>query len=105
MPDPSPPKTAAAPVRDLKALTRLVQRADGFASVLAALKDGRSATVDGAWGSAGPLVAAALASHAPKTVIIAMAHVGDVDDFRDDLATFSGIAPEIFPAWERSAGA
>ena len=30
-----------------------------------------------------------------------MAHVGDVDDFRDDLATFSGLTPEVFPAWDR----
>ena len=30
-----------------------------------------------------------------------LAHVGDVDDFRDDVATFAGIAPEVFPAWDR----
>ena len=100
MPQSSPPKSA--PARELKDLTRLVQRAPGFAEVLAALKNGHSATLDGAWGSAGPLAAAALALHAPATIVIAMAHVGDVDDFRDDLATFSGITPEVFPAWDRS---
>jgi transcription-repair coupling factor (superfamily II helicase) len=92
----------APPVRELKDLTRLVQRAPGFPEVLAALKNGHSATVDGAWGSAGPLAAAALALHAPRTLVIALAHVGDVDDFRDDVATFAGITPEVFPAWERS---
>src|SRR5687767_3626373 len=93
--------TPIAPVRELKDLTRLVQRAPGFPEVLAALKNGRSGTIDGAWGSAGPLAAAALGLHAPRTLLIVLAHVGDVDDFRDDVATFAGIAPEVFPAWER----
>ena len=34
-------------VRGLKDLTRQVQRAEGFPEVLAALKNGRSATIDG----------------------------------------------------------
>jgi len=98
---PKPPPTQAAPPRELKDLTRLVQRASGFPEILAALKNGHSATVDGAWGSAGPLAAAALALHAPRTLVIVLAHVGDLDDFRDDVATFAGITPEIFPAWDR----
>jgi transcription-repair coupling factor (superfamily II helicase) len=99
MPDLSPSR-AAAPL-ELRDLTRLIQRAPGFPEVLAALKNSRSATIDGAWGSAAPLAAAALALHAPGPVMIALAHVGDVDDFRDDVATFSGINPEVFPAWDR----
>ncbi len=69
--------------------------------MVAALKNGRSATIDGAWGSAAALTAAALGLHAPTTLVILLAHVGDVDDFRDDVATFAGIAPEVFPAWEK----
>ncbi len=42
----------AAPIRELKDLTRVIQRASGFPEVLAALKNGRAATIDGAWGSA-----------------------------------------------------
>ena len=100
------PKLSTTPtpaVRELKDLTRLIQRASGFPEVLAALKNGRSGTIDGAWGSAGPLAAAALGLHAPRTLLIVLAHVGDVDDFRDDVATFAGIAPEVLPAWERTA--
>ena len=99
----SPPPSAAAvpPARELKELTRLIQRAPGFPEVLAALKNGRSGTIDGAWGSACPLTVAGLGLHAPKTLIIVMAHVGDVDDFRDDVATFAGAMPEVFPAWEK----
>ncbi|MGE3819488.1 MAG: CarD family transcriptional regulator, partial [Isosphaeraceae bacterium] len=104
MPEPSTTtsRTATGSVQDLKDLTRLIQRAPGFPEILAALKNGHGATIDGAWGSAGPLAAAALAWQAPTTLVVVLAHVGDVDDFRDDLATFSGLAPEVFPAWERS---
>src|ERR1700739_4307682 len=98
------PKTKTPPasdVRDLHDLTRMVQRAPEFPEVLAALKNGRSATIDGAWGSAGPLASAALGLHAPQTLLVVLAHVGDVDDFRDDVATFAGARPEVLPAWDR----
>jgi transcription-repair coupling factor (superfamily II helicase) len=88
-------------IRALPDLTRVVQRAAGFPELVAALRNGRSGTVDGAWGSAAALACAALGLHAPTTLVILMAHVGDVDDFRDDVATFAGIAPEVFPAWEK----
>ncbi|HZW30716.1 MAG TPA: transcription-repair coupling factor [Isosphaeraceae bacterium] len=101
MPDSSTRQIAGSPVRGLKDITRLIQRAPGFPEVLAALKNGRSATIDGAWGSAAALTAAALGLHAPTTLVVLLAHVGDVDDFRDDVATFAGITPEVFPAWER----
>src|SRR5271154_5458086 len=101
MPRTPPTKTAASAVGTLKDLTRVLQRAPGFPEVLAALKNGRSATIDGAWGSAGPLAAAALGLHAPQTLVIVLAHVGDVDDFRDDVATFAGVVPEVLPAWEK----
>ncbi len=87
--------------RGLKELTRQIQRAERFPELVAALNAGRSGTIDGAWGSAGPLAAGALALHAEKTLLIVLAHVGDLDDYRDDVATFSGIAPDVFPAWDR----
>src|SRR5437867_2732497 len=101
MPHGTTQSPVSSPIGGLQDLTRLVQRAPGFPEVLAALKNGRSATVDGAWGSAAALTAAALGLHAPTTLVILLAHVGDVDDFRDDVATFAGIAPEVFPAWEK----
>jgi transcription-repair coupling factor (superfamily II helicase) len=88
-------------IRELKDLTRVVQRAPGFPEVLAALKNGRSATVDGAWGSAGPLAAAGIGLHAPSCLLIVLAHVGDLDDYAEDVATFAGAKPEILPALAR----
>ena len=96
-----PPATTSAPPATLKDLTRQIQRVAGLPEVIAALKNGRSATIDGAWGSASALTAAALGLHAPTTLVILIAHVGDVDDFRDDVATFAGTVPEVFPAWEK----
>jgi transcription-repair coupling factor (superfamily II helicase) len=96
-----PLATGQWPTATLKDLTRQIQRAPGFPEVVAALKNGRSATIDGAWGSASALTAAALGLHAPTTLVILIAHVGDVDDFRDDVATFAGVVPEVFPAWEK----
>ncbi len=93
-------KTSVPPA-ELKDLTRAVQRAAGFAEMLAALKNGHGATLDGAWGSAGALATAAIGLHAPATLLVVLAHPGDVDDFRDDVATFAGVVPEVFPAWER----
>jgi transcription-repair coupling factor (superfamily II helicase) len=92
---------AAAPPRELRDLTRLILRAPGLPEALGALKNGRGATIDGAWGSASALAAAALGLHAPRTLLIVLAHVGDVDEFADDLATFAGAAPEVLPAWDK----
>ena len=69
--------------------------------MLAALKNGRSTTIDGAWGSASALVAAALGGQVNTTLLVILAHVGDVDDFAADLTSFAGFRPEVLPAWDR----
>jgi transcription-repair coupling factor (superfamily II helicase) len=81
-------------------LTRLVQRAEGFHPLVAALKNGHGATVDGAWGSSASLSAAALGLHAPRTLLIVIAHPRDVDFWSDDIETLAGQKPIVFPAWE-----
>src|SRR6185295_10582409 len=72
----------------------------GFAQVVASLKAGHSATVGGVWGSSCALVAAALAPDAPGPLVVVCPRTDDLDDFCDDLALFSRIKPERFPAWE-----
>ena len=68
--------------------------------MLAALKNGRGATIDGTWGSSGSLVAAALGLHAPRAVLVVIAHPRDVDGWVEDLASFAGLRPVVFPAWD-----
>src|SRR5438874_10069028 len=100
-----PASTALVPALDtLKDLTRIVQTTDGFHPLIAALKNGHGATVDGAWGSSAALVAAALGLHAPRTLLVVIAHPRDVDGWADDLASFAGIRPVVFPAWDNLPG-
>jgi transcription-repair coupling factor (superfamily II helicase) len=82
-------------------VTRLGQIA-GFSDVVASLKSGHSATLDGVWGSSCALAAAALADHAPRLIVLICAHSGQVDERLDDLAVFTSRPAVSFPAWERS---
>src|SRR5207302_11205756 len=96
-----PPEPATLRTLDsLKDLTRLVQTAEGFHPLVAALKSGHGATVDGAWGSSSALVAAALGLHAPHTLLVVISFPRDVDGWAEDLASFAGVRPAIFPAWD-----
>src|SRR5438309_2726913 len=100
------PQTAASPPAfdSLHDVTRLVQTVAGFHPLVAALKNGHGATVDGAWGSSAALTAAALGIHAPRTLLVVIAHPRDVDGWADDLASFAGIRPVVFPAWDNLPG-
>jgi transcription-repair coupling factor (superfamily II helicase) len=94
---------ATAPGRLLK-LTERIERQEGFAEVVESLKSGHAATLDGVWGSSCALVAAVLAAHAPRTLVVVCPQVDQVDDLVDDLALFTQIAPQRFPAWQRLPG-
>ncbi|MBT6153425.1 MAG: transcription-repair coupling factor [Planctomycetaceae bacterium] len=98
--------------RAVMKLPQLVQQlhgADGFGGVVASLKAGESAAIDGAWGSSCALVAAALAGELPPTssphspaptLLVVLPRIHDVDDYAVDLEAFLGETPLIFPAWE-----
>jgi transcription-repair coupling factor (superfamily II helicase) len=81
-------------------LPRWVEAAEDFARILAALRKGQAATVDGAWNSSAALTAAAIGLKAKKTLLIALAHPRDLDAWAEDLVSFSGIRPLVFPAWD-----
>ncbi len=85
--------------RLLELVGRLESHA-GFAEVVASLKAGHGATMGGVWGSSCALTAAALVQHAPGPLIVVAPHGDDLDDFCDDLALFSPVKPERFPARE-----
>jgi transcription-repair coupling factor (superfamily II helicase) len=84
----------------LRALTQAVEQAEGFDLVLAALKNRNAATIDGAWNSSAALVAATLGSHVPSTLLIVLAHPRDSDAWSEDLVSFAGVRPALFPAWD-----
>src|SRR6266478_6161029 len=89
-----------ATLNHLKDLTLAIQKAEGFPALVAALKNGHGATVDGAWGSSGALATAALGLHAPRTLVAVIAHPADLDGWLEDLASFAGVRPVVFPAWD-----
>jgi transcription-repair coupling factor (superfamily II helicase) len=98
------PSTAVGIVEKLQDLPALLRRTEGFLPVLDALRQQRSATVDGAWGSSAALTAAALALDALSTLLVVIAHPRDVDGWVGDLASFSGLRPIVFPAWDNQPG-
>ena len=87
-------------LHSLKDLTLRIQLAEGFAPLVAALKNQCAGTVDGAWGSSGALVTAALGLQAPQCVFVVLAHPRDVDGWVEDIASFAGLTPAVFPAWD-----
>jgi transcription-repair coupling factor (superfamily II helicase) len=98
----APAVTAA--IENLQDLPGLIRRSEGFVPVLEALRQGHSATVDGAWGSSAALAAATLALETPRTLLVVIAHPRDVDGWAGDLASFSGLRPILFPAWDNQPG-
>src|SRR4051812_23095559 len=99
------PTLVAATVPDsLADLPQLLQTAEGFAPLAAALRAGRSGTVDGAWGSAAPLAVAALAREAPGPVLIVTAHPADLDALAGDLHSLTARRPAVFPALDSLVG-
>ena len=92
-------RVATASDRLLELVGRL-ERHEGFAEVVESLKAGHAATLDGVWGSSCALAAAALAAQAPRGLVVVCPTVDQVDDLVDDLALFTRLRPERFPAWE-----
>ncbi len=89
------------PVADrLWELACRLDQMEGFFQVVAALRAGHAATVEGVWGSACALVAAALARSCPACLAVVCSNADEADAFVDDLALFSPEKAERFPAWD-----
>ena len=70
----------------------------GMADVIARLRAGQDATIDGAWGSSSALTAVTLCQQAPCSLIVVLPHEKDLDGFTSDATSF-GTEPDNFPAW------
>jgi len=90
-------KTAEA---RLLALPERLADHEGFAEVIAELRAGHAATLDGVWGSSCALAAAALAQASPGPLVVVCPFLDDVDSMVDDLTLFTRAAVDRFPAWE-----
>lgn len=84
----------------LRDLPSWLEAAEDFARVAEALARGQAANIDGAWKSSAALVAATLGLKAPRTLLVVLAHPREVDAWAEDLVSFTGIRPLVFPAWD-----
>ena len=98
------PRAAVLALNHLTDLPTLLQTADGFEPLLAALRQGRSGVIDGAWGSSAGLSIAALAPHAPHTLLVVIAHPRDLDGWAGDLIALLRRPPRDLPRLGRPAG-
>ncbi len=95
--------TVLAPENASTRLLDLIGRLDqhgGFREVVASLEAGHAATLDGVWGAACSLAAARLAEHCPATLLVVCPEPDGVDPLVDDLALFTTLTPQRFPAGE-----
>ena len=72
-----------------------------FRQLLDALTGRGAAIAEGLWGtSARALTAAVLQRHAPPVCLYCLAHVGDAEDALEELAFYTGVPAQLFPAWD-----
>src|SRR5260370_1678696 len=95
---------SSSTLQRLAELPRILQASEGFDAVMEALRAGRSGTIDGAWGSSQALAVAALGTQAPATVLVVIAHPGDLGAWSDELFGFVQDRPNVFPIDEAYAG-
>ena len=85
----------------LAELTTLVGNAPGFAEVVSSLHSGRSAAIDGAWGSSCALSLAAIIAADPQRVhVIVQPTIRDAEECVDELSDLIRSPVLLFPAWE-----
>src|SRR5262245_36449537 len=92
------PHAAAAEL--VRQLPRTLKNYADFERTIEALATGHPASIDGVWGSACALVAAALDEHAPGPLVVVLPSQREADDTIGDLELFTVREPWLFPSWE-----
>ena len=92
-----------APASSIASLTDLcstLQRSEGWPELIQSLKQNESGTIDGAWGSSAALAVAALLADAESALLVVVPHVSDLESWANDLHSFTGQTPDLFPGWD-----
>src|SRR5262245_37607679 len=84
----------------VRQLPRTLKDYADFDRTVEALAAGLPASIDGVWGSACALVAAALSRHATAPLLVVLPTQREADDTAGDLELFTSQEPRFFPAWE-----
>ena len=77
-----------------------IEKSALLAQAAGRLAPGRVVTLSGVWGSAAPLLAAALARMTGRTLLYLCSHLDEADDAAEDMETLAGVQTTLFPAWE-----
>ena len=94
-------ETRPSAAQRLSLLRQSLLKDSGFADVVEAVQTGQAATLDGVWGSACALVAAALAERSePAPVVVVAAKSNDIDELVDGLRLFSPQRVATYPTLE-----
>ncbi|MBC8117129.1 MAG: transcription-repair coupling factor, partial [Candidatus Saccharimonas sp.] len=97
----------SAAISPLTSLAARLLEQPGLRDVIAVLEQGRSTTVDGAWGSSAALTVSALTQKAPSTIVVVLPRERELDEFAADVASF-GVShsgrtgedrPLVLPSW------
>ncbi|MFO0915996.1 MAG: transcription-repair coupling factor [Pirellulales bacterium] len=92
--------TEATPDRlRLLNLAAEAKQAECWSAVRAALAEGRSASMDGVWGSSAALAVGILGQlQTSGRIVLITAHPNELDDWADEISFFAGAQPLVFPA-------
>lgn len=90
----------AAATERLRQLPKTLRNYADFDGAIGTLASGQPASIDGVWGSACALVAAALAERAASQLLVVLPTDREADDTAADLELFTGGEPRYFPSWE-----
>ena len=82
----------------------LKQQPEFATRILAAVRAGSLATIDGAVGSSCALAIAALVEATPRHLLVVCPNDQYVDDLLDDVSLFSDASCQRFPAWQTAPG-
>jgi transcription-repair coupling factor (superfamily II helicase) len=94
------PDAATDSVADLSPLADVLAQDAGISGVVAAMRAGSGAAIDGVWGSSTSLTAAALARQAPGPVVVVLPHMDDLVESADEVALFLGRPTLVLPGWD-----
>jgi transcription-repair coupling factor (superfamily II helicase) len=96
----NPGADPAAEIVALSTLPSILTREGSWGLLCAALGKNESGTIDGAWGSSSTLAVAALAQSLPGPLLVLVPGMADVSAWAEDLASFTGTRPTLFPAFD-----
>ena len=81
-------------------MPRQIAGSTAWAELRTAIQAGQAGAIDGAWGSSAAAAISAVQLDAPGPVLVLVANVSDVASIAEDLTSFSGTRPVVFPAFE-----